>query len=112
MKLNQKHLKKMGAATAATMLSAAGLAVTTAGTASAACPTETYYGLSSSSTYVPFDGIPTFKDGRGGTISVTKDFTRSASYQVTAGAESEVGAVFAKATVSISASSPRRIRRP
>ncbi len=104
MNLSRRHLQKVGVATAVSVLSAAGLVATNATTASAACPTEIYYALSSTATYVPFSGLPTFKDGRGGTISVTKDFTKSASYQVTVGAESEVGAVFAKAKVSISAS--------
>jgi hypothetical protein len=99
-----KHTLKAAAVSAATILSAAGLAVGTAGTASAACPSDVHYSLSSSSAYIPFKHIPTFKDGKGGTLSVTKDFTSSASYQVTAGAETEVGAIFAKAKVSVSAS--------
>lgn len=99
-----KQLLKAVAAAAATLLTTGGLVAGTAGTASAACPTEVYYTLSSSSSYIPFKGIPTYKDGKGGTLSVTKDFTSSASYQVTAGAEAEVGAVFAKAKVSVSSS--------
>ena len=65
----------------------------------------TYYTITSSSaTRIPFKSIPTFKNGPGGTLSVTKDYTGSASFQVTAGAETEVGAVLAKAKVSVSAS--------
>lgn len=89
---------------AATLLSAAGLAVGTSGAAQAACPSDIFYSVKATSTYIPFGGLPIFKDGRGGTLSVGRDFTKSASYQVTAGAESEVGAVFAKAKVSVSAS--------
>ncbi len=70
----------------------------------AACPSVPFYGLKSSPTHIKFADIPTFKNGPGGTLSVTKDFTSSASFQVTAGAESEVGAVLASAKVSISAS--------
>lgn len=62
------------------------------------------YSLTGTSIRMPFSGIPTFKNGPGGTLSVTKDYSGSVSAQVTAGAESEVGAVFAKAKVSISAS--------
>jgi hypothetical protein len=98
------RLSRTVATTAASALCAVGLAATGPGTAQAACPTDIRYAISASSTHVPFKGLPTFKDGRGGTLSVTKDFTSSASYQVTAGAESEVGAVFAKAKVSVSAS--------
>ncbi len=65
----------------------------------------THYTITSSSDVrIPFSGIPTFKNGPGGTMSVTKDYSGSASFQVTAGAESEVGAVLAKAKVSVSAS--------
>ena len=97
-------LQRVAVTAAATLLSAAGLAVSTTGAAHAACPSDIYYSVKGTATYVPFKGLPTFKDGKGGTISVTKDFTKTASYQVTAGAESEAGAVFAKAKVSVSAS--------
>ena len=99
-----KQALRAAAASAAVLLSTAGLAVGSAGTASAACPDDIRYSLKSSSTYLPFKGLPTFKDGRGGTLSVTKDFTKSVSYQVTAGAETEAGAIVAKAKVSVSAS--------
>lgn len=95
---------RTAAASAAIVVIAAGVVVGTAGTASAGCPTDTYYTLTSKPTYLKFKGIPTFKDGKGGTLSVTKDFTTSVSYQVTAGAETEAGAIFAKAKVSVSAS--------
>lgn len=92
-------------------LSACGLVLASASTlavapsASAACVDYgTYYSVSATSSYIPFKGIPTFKDGRGGEIEVSRSYSGSASYQVTAGAESEVGAVLAKAKVSVSAS--------
>ncbi len=73
-------------------------------TALAACPTDTYYSLTSSAVRVPFSGVPVFKNGPGGHVSATRSYSGTATYQVTAGAESEVGAIFAKAKVSISAS--------
>jgi hypothetical protein len=96
--------RKTVATTAASALCAVGLVATSTGAAHAACPDDIHYAISATATHVPFKGVPTFKDGRGGTLSVTKDFSSSASYQVTAGAESEVGAIFAKAKVSVSAS--------
>jgi len=74
--------------------------------AQAACQDMgTYYSITSSSAIrIPFSNIPTFKNGPGGTLSVTKDYSGSASYQVTLGAESEVGVVLARAKVSVSAS--------
>lgn len=99
-----KLANKAAATAAATVISAVGLVASTAGSAQASCPDDTFYTVRGTATYVPFRDLPTFKDGRGGTLSVTKDFTKTASYQVTAGAETEVGAILAKAKVSISAS--------
>ena len=53
---------------------------------------------------MPFKGVPTFKDGKGGTLTVSRAYSGSVSYQVTAGAEAEVGIFFSNAKVSISAS--------
>src|SRR6478752_303404 len=72
--------------------------------ASAACPTDVRYSLTSSAVRVPFSGVPIFKNGPGGHVSASRSYSGTATYQVTAGAESEVGAIFAKAKVSISAS--------
>lgn len=98
--------KKLAAA--GVVLAVGGLlpAVAAAGPASAICADagNVYYSLTNSAVRMPFAGIPTFKNGPGGTLSVTKDYSGSVSYQVTAGAESEVGAIFAKAKVSVSAS--------
>lgn len=97
--------KRLAAVSAAVLLGAAlPVALTPTQAAQAACPTETLYSLSSSSVRMPFKGVPTFKDGKGGTITVSRSYSGSVSFQVTAGAESEVGAIFAKAKVSVSAS--------
>lgn len=99
-----KHWKANSrTASVAGVLTAVGIAVGGAVPA-AACPSIPFYGLKSKPTHIKFADIPTFKNGPGGVLSVTKDYTSSVSYQVTAGAESEVGAVLAKAKVSISAS--------
>jgi hypothetical protein len=93
------------AKTRATILLLTGVGVLVGGAGSAAaCPSVPFYGLTSKPSHIKFADIPTFKNGPGGVLSVTKDYSSSASYQVTAGAESEVGAVLAKAKVSISAS--------
>lgn len=80
-------------------------ALTTPSAQAACSDMGTYYTITSSAAVrIPFTGIPTFKNGPGGTMSVTKDYSGSASFQVTAGASSEVGAVLAKAKVEVSAS--------
>lgn len=63
-----------------------------------------YYTVSATNTRMPFKNVPVFKDGPGGKIIVSRAYSGSVSYGVVAGAESEVGAVLAKAKVSISAS--------
>ncbi|GAA2095756.1 hypothetical protein GCM10009841_07110 [Microlunatus panaciterrae] len=104
MRNTKKSLRKVAVAIATTLLSSAGLMAATTTSAHAACPDDIRYSLRAVSTYVPFKGLPIYKDGKGGTMSLTRDFTKSASYQVTAGAETEAGAILAKAKVSISAS--------
>lgn len=52
---------------------------------------------------MPFSGIPTFKNGPGGSMSVSRTYSGSVSASVTAGSSAEVSAVLAKAQVSISA---------
>ncbi|SDT37952.1 hypothetical protein SAMN04488543_4048 [Friedmanniella luteola] len=102
------RVRRLVAIATTTLLAGAGLvAGGVPQEAQARCPYDIRYSVKGTSTYVPFKGIPTFKDGRGGTLSVSKDFTKSASYQVTAGAETEVGAVLARAKVSVSASLTR-----
>lgn len=90
---------------ACSLVLASASTIALAPSASAACADSgTHYSVSATSTYIPFKGIPVFRDGRGGEIEVSRSYSGSASYQVTAGAETEVGAVLAKAKVSISAS--------
>lgn len=98
-----KLSRRIAATATATVLSSTGLAVTSTGTAQA-CPTVSFYGLTSSATRIPFTGIPHFKSGPGGRVAASRSTSKTVSYQVTAGAESEVGAVLAKAKVSVSAS--------
>lgn len=63
-----------------------------------------YYTVSGKNIRMPFKSVPVFKDGPGGKIIVSRRYSGSVSFGVVAGAESEVGAVLAKAKVSISAS--------
>jgi hypothetical protein len=48
--------------------------------------------------------MPTFKNGPGGTMTVSRSYSGTAGYIVTAGTSAEVGAVLVKAKVEISAS--------
>lgn len=68
------------------------------------CVVSNQYSVTAKSTRIKFKDIPSFKNGPGGTLTVSRHYNGSATYSVTAGAESEVGAVLAKAKVSISAS--------
>ncbi|WP_344113517.1 hypothetical protein [Kribbella alba] len=90
-----------------TMLAAvaASAVVVTGGgqTASAGCEFYVYYELKATSVAMRWPSIPIFTNGKGGTLSVSKQTNKAVSYGVVAGAESEVGAVLAKAKVSISA---------
>ena len=97
-------IKKFMMSGAAMALASGGLAVVSSSPALAMCPPDSGYTLHSSSIRMPFHGVPVFKDGRGGTITVSRAYSGSVSFQVTAGAETEVGAIFAKAKVSVSAS--------
>jgi hypothetical protein len=96
--------KRVASLAAASLLPAMSLVVSTAQPAAAMCPPDLWYSLHATNNKMRFNGIPIFKDGPGGTLSVTKNFTSSVGFQVTAGAESEAGLIFAKAKVSISAS--------
>lgn len=68
----------------------------------ATCCTMNDYTVSGTSTRIPYSGVPTFKNGPGGTVTASRKYTGSVGITVTAGAESEVGAVLAKAKVSVS----------
>lgn len=61
-----------------------------------------YYTVSGKSIEMRYPGVPIFKDGKGGTLTVSRTYSSTLNYSVTLGAESEVGAVLAKAKVSIS----------
>lgn len=101
-------LRRRLATFAATVLVATPVvAVGSSHAAFAGCPPETTYRLSASSIRMPVKGIPTFRDGRGGEIEVSRSFSGETSFQVTAGAETEAGAILAKAKVSVSASLTR-----
>lgn len=75
-----------------------------AANANCAAAGEIGYSVSAVDTRVPFKRVPVFKNGPGGSVSATRGYSGTATYSVTAGAESEVGAVLAKAKVSVSAS--------
>jgi hypothetical protein len=88
-----------------------GGAMTSASTASASsydpggvCPRspKPVYVVSWTDVAVPFANIPVFKDGKGGTMQMSRSYTGTASAQVTVGAEVEVGPVFLKAKASVS----------
>lgn len=97
-----KLSKRLAVVTSTVMMSSGLFALTPS--PAGACPAVPFYGLTSSSVRVPFNGIPRFKDGPGGKITVSRKKNKTVTYQVVAGAESEVGAVLAKAKVSVSAS--------
>ncbi|PRY12189.1 hypothetical protein [Kineococcus rhizosphaerae] len=96
------------AAAALALLAAPTVALASAAPASAAaagCIRENLFDVSSGASYrIPFSGVPTFRNGPGGTMTVSRSYTGSAAYQVTAGTSAEVDAVLAKAKVEISAS--------
>ena len=90
---------------AAVGLAASGVVVTAPPAGATRCgEAGAFYRVSGTNTRMPFKDVPTFKDGPGGKIIVSRSYSGSVSYGVVAGAESEVGAVLAKAKVSISAS--------
>lgn len=95
---------------ARTFLAAIGLAgtvlvpIASAPAAVAGCPYEIYYSVSGKTVRMPFRGVPTFKDGPGGTITVSRTYSGSVTFRVEVGAESEVGVILARAKASIKAS--------
>jgi hypothetical protein len=70
----------------------------------ACCVTHTNYSLTSRGIRMPFSGVPTFKNGPGGKMIVARSYSGSVSAQVVVGAETEVGAVLARATAHLSTS--------
>jgi hypothetical protein len=90
---------------AAVGLVLSGVVVTTPPAGATRCgEAGAFYTVRATSTRMPFKNVPSFKDGPGGKMIVSRQYSGSVSYGVVAGAESEVGAVLAKAKVSISAS--------
>lgn len=70
-----------------------------------ACCVVYNYNVSGSDTRLPFPGVNMLTNGPGpNTSTFTRSINSTVNYQVVVGAESEVGAVLAKAKVSISAS--------
>ena len=69
----------------------------------AVCELGYAYTVTGTTVRVPYKDMPVFRNGPGGTMTVSKQYNKQATYQVVIGAESEVGAVLAKAKVSISA---------
>ncbi len=68
------------------------------------CVTQSDYSLTSKGVRMPCTGVPTFKNGPGGKMVVARSYSGSVSAQVVAGAETEVGAVLARATAHLSTS--------
>lgn len=97
-------IKKFALSGVAMTLASGGLVVLGSSPALAMCPPDSGYSLSATNIAMPFSHVPTFKDGRGGEITVSRTYSGSVSYQVTAGAEAEAGVIFAHAKTSISAS--------
>lgn len=96
--------RRLAASAAGMALISGSLVLANPAPALAMCPPDSGYSLKATNVAMPFKGVPTFKDGKGGTLTVSRAYSGSVSYQVTAGAEAEVGIIFSKAKVSISAS--------
>lgn len=94
-------------------VAAIGLLPVTAATSQAsstACQTRTWYDIVGHSAYfVPASGLPSFKDGPGGdlTVGLTKNYTSAAS--ISGGTSAEIGGIVAKAKVEVSASLTRSV---
>ncbi|PJI85530.1 hypothetical protein [Luteimicrobium subarcticum] len=68
------------------------------------CIPDSYSITSSSTTRVPFTGtgLKIFRDGPGGTLTVSHSYSGTASASTTVGGSVEIGAVWAKAKVEVS----------
>jgi hypothetical protein len=69
------------------------------------CLTGTWYDITAHAPYfVPASGLPIYKDGPGGeiTVSLSKNYTSTTT--VTGGTSAEIGGIVAKAKVEVSAS--------
>ena len=65
------------------------------------CQSDAVTITSSSKINIPFNST-VYRDGPGGTMTLSKSFSGTTSYSVTAGSAAEAGVVFAKATVEVS----------
>jgi predicted RecA/RadA family phage recombinase len=69
------------------------------------CCQSTYYSTSNGgSVHMRFLTVPVFRDGPGGTLTVTKSYSGSVSATISSGASVSVSGVVASAQVSVSAS--------
>lgn len=69
------------------------------------CRQATYYSTTNGEAVrLRLGSVPVFRDGPGGSITVSKSYSGSVSLSVTAGAEADAGAVLAQAKVSVSSS--------
>ena len=70
------------------------------------CPPDTSYVITKVATVrMRYKGVPKFKNGPGPlTMTVSRAYSGSVTYQVSAGAETEVGAILAKAKVKVDVS--------
>lgn len=96
------RLARSAAVVPVVLTGAAGMQIAGAGTALAGCPTSTYYGITSHTSYhLPAPGTY-YKDGPGGTmtVSVTQASTINASVTATAGVSVSGLIATAKAEVS------------
>jgi hypothetical protein len=76
----------------------------TSAAAGRCCVSQPLYSLAGRGTRMGFSGVPTFKNGPGGKMIVSRSYSGNVAAEVVAGAESEVGAVLARARAHVSAS--------
>lgn len=98
----KKVLQRVAVSGAMTALAASGLVAVTAQPA-AACPSGPFYVLTSSTVRIAFKDIPTYTNGPGGKMIVSKGKSGTASFQVTTGSDLEVNAVLASARLKVDA---------
>jgi hypothetical protein len=75
----RKLLKKIAVSSAMMALTASGLVVATAQPA-AACPSGPFYALTGSTVRIPFKNVPKFRNGPGGTITVSRHYSGTATF--------------------------------
>lgn len=73
--------------------------------AAGCCVSQTKYSITSSSPVrTRFSEVPTFRNGPGGTLSVTRSYSGSTTFSIAVGASIDVGPVLAQAKMSVDAS--------